>query len=71
MPALLILIPLSLGMGMIGLGAFFWAMRHGQFDDPDGNAWRVAHPQDPPRMEGYDNGRLASHSEDRNPDGRL
>lgn len=40
MTALFVLVPISLGMGIIGLGAFFWALRHDQFDDPDGNAWR-------------------------------
>lgn len=39
--SLMLLIPLSLGMGAIGLGAFFWALYHHQFDDPDGAAWRV------------------------------
>lgn len=37
----MVLIPLSIGMGAIGLVAFFWALRHDQFDDPDGAAWRV------------------------------
>lgn len=51
MTSLLLLIPLSLGMGLIGLGAFFWAMRNGQFDDPEGNAWRVIEPEDPSEKE--------------------
>ncbi len=41
MTALLVLIPLALGLGLIGLAAFFWALRDGQFDDPDGNAARI------------------------------
>jgi len=41
MTALTILIPLSLGMGVVGLCAFLWALRTNQFDDPEGNAWRV------------------------------
>lgn len=41
MTHLLFLIPLSIGMGLIGLGAFVWALRHDQFDDPEGNASRV------------------------------
>lgn len=41
MTALLVLIPVSIGMGLIGLGTFIWAMRHQQFDDLEGNAWRV------------------------------
>lgn len=39
-----VLIPLSLGLGLIGLCAFLWALRNGQFDDPDGAAWRVIPP---------------------------
>jgi cbb3-type cytochrome oxidase maturation protein len=39
--SLMVLIPLSLCMGAIGLGAFLWALRHDQFDDPEGAAWRV------------------------------
>lgn len=44
--SLLVLIPLSLAMGALGLGAFFWALHHHQFDDPDGAAWRVIPPGD-------------------------
>lgn len=46
--SLLVLIPLSIGLGLLGLCAFFWALRNGQFDDPDGAAWRII-PLDPPR----------------------
>lgn len=48
MTALLILVPLSIGMGLVGLCAFVWALRRGQFDDPEGNAWRVIAPECPP-----------------------
>ncbi|HHX90196.1 MAG TPA: cbb3-type cytochrome oxidase assembly protein CcoS [Paracoccus sp.] len=48
MTALLILVPLSIGMGLVGLCAFVWALRRGQFDDPEGNAWRVIAPEHPP-----------------------
>ncbi|WP_233417238.1 cbb3-type cytochrome oxidase assembly protein CcoS [Halovulum marinum] len=34
-------------MGLIGLGAFIWAMRHQQFDDLEGNAWRVIGATEP------------------------
>ncbi len=43
--SLFVLIPLSIGMGLIGLVAFVWALRHDQFDDPDGNAERVLIPE--------------------------
>ena len=41
MSALLLLVPLALAMGAVGLGAFLWALRSGQFDDPDGAAERI------------------------------
>ena len=36
-----ILIPAALGLGLIGLIAFLWAPRSGQFDDMDGAALRI------------------------------
>ena len=41
MTVLLLLIPAALAIGGLGLTAFFWALRNGQFDDPDGNAARI------------------------------
>lgn len=41
MNALLILIPVALILGGLGLAAFLWAMRSGQFDDLDGAAARI------------------------------
>jgi cbb3-type cytochrome oxidase maturation protein len=41
MTGLIFLIPIALGMGLIGLAGFFWAMRDGQFDDLDGAAMRI------------------------------
>ena len=41
MEILVILIPVSLLLGGIGLAAFFWAMRTKQFDDPKGDASRI------------------------------
>jgi cbb3-type cytochrome oxidase maturation protein len=35
------LIPIALLLGLSGLGAFFWAIRSGQFDDMDGAAARI------------------------------
>ena len=45
--SLMILIPISIGMGLIGLGAFTWALRHDQFEDPKGCAERVLIPDTP------------------------
>ena len=41
MSGLALLIPVALGMGLLGLVSFFWAMRRGQFEDLDGAAHRI------------------------------
>jgi cbb3-type cytochrome oxidase maturation protein len=41
MTALLVLIPAALFLGAIGLLAFLWSLRSGQFDDLDGAAVRI------------------------------
>lgn len=43
MNILLYLIPIALTLGLIGLAAFFWAMRNDQFEDLDGAAHRMLH----------------------------
>lgn len=35
------LVPIALGMGLVGLIAFLWSMRSGQYEDLDGAAERV------------------------------
>lgn len=42
------MIPLSLGMGLVGLGTFFWTMRSGQYEDMDGAANRILIDEDAP-----------------------
>jgi cbb3-type cytochrome oxidase maturation protein len=41
MTGILVLIPIALGLGLLGLGAFFWSLRSGQFEDLDGAALRI------------------------------
>lgn len=36
-----VLIPIALLLGLIGLAAFFWSARSGQFEDLDGAALRI------------------------------
>ena len=43
MNILLYLIPIALTLGVLGLVAFFWAMRSGQFEDLDGAPYRILH----------------------------
>lgn len=47
---LLYLIPIALFLGGLGLAAFLWALRSGQFDDLDGAAERILFDdeEDPP-----------------------
>ncbi len=41
MTALAYLIPAALFLGIVGLGAFLWALKSGQFEDLDGAAHRI------------------------------
>lgn len=41
MTALAWLIPAALFLGLVGLAAFLWALRSGQFDDLEGAAYRA------------------------------
>lgn len=53
MAALAWLIPAALVLGLLGLGAFLWALRTGQFEDLDGAAYRILDDDEPPQ-EGED-----------------
>lgn len=41
MNGLLFLVPIAIGMGALGLAAFFWSLRNRQFEDLDGAAARI------------------------------
>jgi cbb3-type cytochrome oxidase maturation protein len=54
MEGLIYLIPVALLLGLIGLAAFMWALKSGQFEDLDGAAERILFDDDdapdaPPR----------------------
>jgi len=52
MTVLIYLIPIALALGLVGLCAFLWALRSGQFEDLDGAAERILFDDDddgPPR----------------------
>ncbi len=53
MTVLAYLIPAALFLGLLGLAAFLWALKSGQFDDLDGAAHRILFDDDelPPRPE--------------------
>ncbi len=46
MNVLVYLLPMALGLGLIGLFAFLWALRTGQYDDVNGAAMRVLSDDD-------------------------
>ena len=47
MDILIFLIPVALLMGLVGLGAFLWSLRSGQFEDLDGAAMRILIDDEP------------------------
>jgi cbb3-type cytochrome oxidase maturation protein len=46
MNVLVYLVPMALGLGLIGLFAFLWALRSGQYSDVEGAALRVLSDDD-------------------------
>lgn len=41
MNTLVYLIPIALLLGGLGLAAFLWALKSGQYEDLEGASWRV------------------------------
>jgi cbb3-type cytochrome oxidase maturation protein len=46
MTILLVLVPIALMLGLLGLAAFLWALRNGQYEDLEGAALRVLSDDD-------------------------
>ena len=51
MSILLILIPLALILGAIGLTGFLWSVSSGQYEDLDGAAYRILEDHEAPLSE--------------------
>lgn len=49
MTSLAWLIPAALLMGGLGLAAFLWSLKSGQYDDLEGAAWRAVLDDEPRR----------------------
>jgi cbb3-type cytochrome oxidase maturation protein len=47
MEVLVILVPLALGLGLVGLLGFLWSLKSGQYDDLEGAAWRAIADDEP------------------------
>ena len=50
MGILMMLAPMSVFLGLIGVAAFWWTLSHGQYEDPAGDAARILldDPEDRP-----------------------
>lgn len=48
MTIIIYLIPVALGLGLLGLGAFLWSVTSDQYDDLDGAAHRILMDDDTP-----------------------
>lgn len=46
MNVLIFLIPIALGLGALGLVAFLWSLKSGQYEDLDGAAHRILRDDD-------------------------
>jgi len=46
MTVLVYLVPMALMLGLIGLAAFVWSLKSGQYDDVEGSAIRVLSDDD-------------------------
>lgn len=47
MNGILLLIPVALGLGLLGLLGFLWSLASGQYDDLEGDAVRILDNEDP------------------------
>lgn len=48
MAPLLFLVPIALGLGTLGLLAFTWTLKNGQYEDLDGASQRILTDNDSP-----------------------
>jgi cbb3-type cytochrome oxidase maturation protein len=46
MEVMVILVPLALALGLIGLVGFLWSLKSGQYDDLEGAGWRAISDDD-------------------------
>ena len=50
MNVILVLVGFSLLVALLGLGAFFWSVRSGQYDDPYGSSVRMLFDDERPEQ---------------------
>jgi len=65
------LIPLMIGLGLIGVVIFIWSVRSGQYDDLEGDANRILMDDDDPLLpenqHKKNNDKVMPDAEDNNP----
>jgi cbb3-type cytochrome oxidase maturation protein len=49
MDIIIFLIPVALLLGLLGVGAFFWALKNNQYDDLEGDSARILIDDDHPK----------------------
>lgn len=54
MSGILYLIPIAVLLGLIGLAAFLWALKSGQYEDLDGAAHRILFDDEPADIDSSD-----------------
>jgi len=62
---LLYLIPIALFLGLLGLVAFLWSLKSGQYDDLEGAKWRILQDDDLPDQPDRGSGREEEDGEER------
>ena len=45
---LVFLVPIAIGLGLLGLAGFVWSLKNGQYEDLDGAAERILLDDDEP-----------------------
>ncbi len=60
------LIPLMIGLGLIGVIIFIWSVRNGQYDDLEGDANRILMDDDDPLLPGNESEITEEKIEDKN-----
>lgn len=51
MTIIAVLIPAALALGLLGLVAFLWSLKSGQYEDLEGAAWRALFDDDEQKEE--------------------
>ncbi|MCW8935848.1 MAG: cbb3-type cytochrome oxidase assembly protein CcoS [Gammaproteobacteria bacterium] len=65
MDVIYVLIPLMIGLGLIGVVIFIWSVRSGQYDDMEGDANRILMDDDDPLLPDFDDNKKDNVKDDK------